>query len=373
MTQTTEIQPVNTDPAPGTPRTRGPRKVPAGTPTPATTQTASAANIPAPVATATAAPATASGAPVNSPGAYAAKAPKKNKRVSKPAPFDYIKLAADIADKSDDVHDFYIKDLDLSLVQRVRSRLDKAVVDDYASVVTATAARGDDMPFPPITVTITPEGKPLVLGGWHRTEAFKKAGAGVVPGAIVSFKNMKEAVRTAIADNRTHGAHMTRADKQASVMLALTDGGLGNKDAAKSDRSIAELVGCSPSTVGTFRKKLEEAGTLTPAEKRIGADGREINTAPIAEAVDPEARARQRVEQYVFTKPATDVATVLIALAKAPTVLRAVLAEMHRSDPEILATLVDMADRVLAGEEEPVGEGDPIPQTPVAEGVSAAA
>src|SRR5262245_36317272 len=64
---------------------------------------------------------------------------------------------------------------------------------------------------------------------------------------------------------------MTNFEKWQTTMAELL------KDAARSDRQVAEKLGLSASFVGKVRKKLEQEGKVQQS-KRLGQDGRRRST-----------------------------------------------------------------------------------------------
>ena len=144
-----------------------------------------------------------------------------------------------------------IADLDLSLVERVRAGTSAEAIEDYA-------AQLDHLP--PIRVALVDDRR-VVVGGLHRVRAHERAGRLEIP-CIIEPMTWAEAVRAAVADNRTHGLRMTRADKRAAIALLLAE------DPDLSSRAIADLVGCSPSTVGEVRT---QAGQFARLAGRGGA------------------------------------------------------------------------------------------------------
>jgi hypothetical protein len=108
-----------------------------------------------------------------------------------------------------------ISELDMSLVGRVRAGVSEDVVDDYVYHL------GD---LPPVRVTLTDEGGYVVVGGLHRIQAHERAGRTEVA-CTVERMSRAEAVLAAAADNRAHGARLTRADTRAVIGLLLTEAG----------------------------------------------------------------------------------------------------------------------------------------------------
>jgi hypothetical protein len=143
-----------------------------------------------------------------------------------------------------------IAELDLSLVNRVRASASAEAIEDYAAQLDR---------LPPIRVALVGNGR-VVVGGLHRVRAHERAGRLEIP-CIVESMTWAEAVRSAVADNRTHGLRMTRADKRAAITLLVAE----NPDL--SSRAIADLVGCSHSTVETVRTQAADPPAFSDPEE----------------------------------------------------------------------------------------------------------
>jgi hypothetical protein len=145
-----------------------------------------------------------------------------------------------------------ISDLDLYLVNRVRASASTEAIEDYATQLDH---------LPPIRVALVDDRR-AVVGGLHRVRAYERAGRLEIPCSVESM-TWTEAVRAAVADNRTHGLRMSRADKRAAITLLLVE------DLELSDRAVAELVGCSPSRVGEVRTQLGNLPTSPAEEEQV--------------------------------------------------------------------------------------------------------
>ncbi len=142
-----------------------------------------------------------------------------------------------------------------------------------------------------------------VLDGRHRNRALKEL---VQEGAIKltyfkgylylnhlcthiqgAFENEGEAKAYVDAKN-LHRRHLTTEQKRQVITAALV------ADPARSDRQIATEAKVSPTTVGTIRKELEQAGDVSKLDTRRDTQGREQpSTKP---STKPE-RAAQNVQQ----------------------------------------------------------------------------
>ena len=145
-----------------------------------------------------------------------------------------------------------ISELNLSLVGRARAGVSEEVVEDYADHLGA---------LPPVRVALTEEDRYVVVGGLHRIRAHERAGRAEVA-CTVERMGRAEAVLAAVADNRAHGARMTRADTRAVIGLLLAEAG------DLSSRDIADMVGCSHHTVEEVRSRGGQFAHLPAAEGR---------------------------------------------------------------------------------------------------------
>jgi ParB/RepB/Spo0J family partition protein len=107
-----------------------------------------------------------------------------------------------------------------------------------------------------------------LLAGHDRLEAARRAGLSEVP---ADFRSMlsTEAARFDyfVKDNRLR--KQFNQEQTRTLIAALL-----KRYADQSDREIARMVGCSPSTVAPIRTDMEERGELSRLDSRMGADGK---------------------------------------------------------------------------------------------------
>jgi ParB-like nuclease domain len=168
-----------------------------------------------------------------------------------------------------------ITELDLSLVERVRAAASVETIEDYVINLEN---------LPPIRVALVDDRR-VVVGGLHRVRAYERAGRLEIP-CIIEPMTWTEAVRAAVADNRTHGLRMTRADKRAAIALLLAE------DPDLSSRAIADLISCSPSTVGEVRTQLDNLPASPAEEEQVSK--LDTSAAPGARARGPNHHATPR-------------------------------------------------------------------------------
>ncbi len=131
-------------------------------------------------------------------------------------------------------------------IQQRAPMLNSVVVAEYAEAMKAGAQ------FPPITI-FTDGNINWLADGFHRVEAAEEVGANAIA-AEIRQGTRRDAMLFACSANRTHGLRRARADVRRAIETLLADDEWG----AWSDRAIAEQVGCSPTTVGTFRAQLSK-------------------------------------------------------------------------------------------------------------------
>ena len=307
-----------------------------------------------------AAKAAAEGKPARAPKAdKPAKAPKTQAEPVPRSDFDYQHHYMTTGPGV--VVGFKITDLDTRLVKRVRASLNAEAVKSYRNVIEQSESkRGGEKGLPPIKVWVDDEGTPVIIGGWHRTEAYRTADGsnGEVPGEYVAAKDEGEAARLAIVDNTTNGQRLTRKDLHKAIRLALTDAALGGP---QSDRAIAELVGCSHPTVAVIRSQLIEEGVPVPNAERQTSDGKTRKVAPKAEGEGPaetgrlsaDVRAYNKARDYVLaTAEPGAVAALFVELAKDVDRARQLFASVNQLDRVSLGRLADVIDRILDTSEE---------------------
>lgn len=117
-----------------------------------------------------------------------------------------------------------------------------------------------------------------VVDGMHRLRAAKMRGDRKI--AVEYFDgSTAEAFLRAVHDNVVHGLPLSRADREAAARRII------RSHPELSDRAIAAVVGLSPPTVGTIRRRLTDSNFQS--NTRVGQDGR---TRPL-NAVEGRLRA----------------------------------------------------------------------------------
>ena len=117
----------------------------------------------------------------------------------------------------------------------------------------------------------------ILVDGLHRLEAHKRVHPDYPVMAEVFNGTLEEARWFSYAMNANHGLKRTNADKNRAVQLAL----LHPMAVGKSNCEIADHVGVDEKLVRCVRENLETTSALPKSAKRVGRDGRAINTEKI--------------------------------------------------------------------------------------------
>ena len=139
---------------------------------------------------------------------------------------------------------------------QVRGNIEREIVEDYAERLQA----GDR--FPPIVVFEDDDEALHLADGFHRLEAYKRLSRSRID-ACVKAGTRDEALWYALGANRTHGQRLSPGDKKRAVQLALTTW------PEKSQRQIAQQIGCSQQYVGIVRQEMKDL-----PDRTVGRDGK---------------------------------------------------------------------------------------------------
>lgn len=138
-----------------------------------------------------------------------------------------------------------VKLADITLDERLqcRAQLDERIVEEYSAVV------ADGGALPAVALVRTPEGQLLLVDGWHRHAAYKKAGKKSIPADVVEG-SWRDAQLAAVKANAHHGLRRSNADKRRATIVLLGDA----EWCALSNRELAALAGVSHAYVGELRR-----------------------------------------------------------------------------------------------------------------------
>ena len=157
--------------------------------------------------------------------------------------------------------------------------LDSGIVAEYAEAMTAGSQ------FPPVIVYH--DGSTHWLAdGYHRLEAADEAGLTEIK-AEVRKGDKRDAILYAVGANRDHGLRRSRADVRRAITTLVQDAEWGQM----ANRAIADMVGCSPTTVGTVRDQLSNLDSSKPNQDDREPEGQVSNLdtcdePPVIEEID---------------------------------------------------------------------------------------
>jgi len=165
-------------------------------------------------------------------------------------------------------------ELDLSRIKqndtfRCREAEDEETIERYAEQFAdymKAEEQGEelDYPFPPISVWYD-NGQYVLLGGYHRLEAARRAGSKTIM-VRVFYGTEGDVFMVAMRDNGKHGLPLRSGDRRLIVMKAL------QRFPDMSMRAIASGLGCAPSSVSKIANELYDSGQLVRPETKQGLD-----------------------------------------------------------------------------------------------------
>jgi len=164
-----------------------------------------------------------------------------------------------------------LREIQVREALRCRKQEDERTVVEYTERFVEylkAAADGEkpNYPFPPIKVWLEGE-QYVLLGGFHRVAAARKAGIDKIP-AIVFQGSADEAFEIALKDNHAHGLRLSSGDKRYSVEKAI------ERFPDRSLRAIMAITGCSLAYTSKIASELRAIKPLTVVEEKIGLDGK---------------------------------------------------------------------------------------------------
>jgi hypothetical protein len=131
----------------------------------------------------------------------------------------------------------------------------KEAVESYA------AAYKDGATLPALEA-FEVDGALLIVDGFHRLEAAKRAEVATLPVVVVGKGTMDDAIWEALGKNHNHGVRRSREDKRKAVQVALS-----NPAAAKmSNRKLAQYLDVSHTFVANERKMFDLCGNVARPE-----------------------------------------------------------------------------------------------------------
>lgn len=167
---------------------------------------------------------------------------------------------------------------------QMRVELSADAIADYADVLKKRKKDGSGLP--PVKAIRDGDGRVYVWDGNHTIAAARENGQRTVA-ATISSGTREDAVLAAAGANRQHGVRRSHADLRNTVKTLL-----GNpKWAARSDRWLADTVGCSNTFVGKMRDQLGTVNDDSERHERQTSNGRRMNTKHIGKRKSNTGRA----------------------------------------------------------------------------------
>lgn len=157
--------------------------------------------------------------------------------------------------------------------------------DEYEELKADIQARGVLVP-----VEYDEDGE--ILDGHHRVQICEELGITEWP-RVVRIGLSEAGKLTHARQLNLARRHLDREQKRTLIAQQLRE------TPQTSDRQIAESLGVSPTTVGTVRSELEDAGELSKLDSCVGADGktrpREVERPSAYRYVDPSAAGQKAI------------------------------------------------------------------------------
>ena len=132
--------------------------------------------------------------------------------------------------------------------------------EEFEALTDSIAARGQQHPI--LRDAATGE----IVDGVHRMRVCARLG---IKPWIVDVEGDAEEQRSLGLVLNLARRHLSASSRRGIVKAELL------RDGSRSDRAIAAFVGVSPTTVGTVRRELEQAGRLSRMDTRTSQDGRQ--------------------------------------------------------------------------------------------------
>lgn len=126
-----------------------------------------------------------------------------------------------------------------------RAAIDPDVVDEYAGWLEDN--RGRDMPA--VKVVKDDAGNHWLYGGFHRREAYLKAGRSAIKAEVIKGTK-RDAIRLSLGENHDHGARRSSEDIQQVIKTILSD----DEWSKWSTNEIAKQTGINRRTIEKYRQ-----------------------------------------------------------------------------------------------------------------------
>ena len=164
-----------------------------------------------------------------------------------------------------------IEKLETPGAMQSRGAIDADVIDAYAERmayddITKQVHDPEGKPWPPVEVYLIEPERHVVVDGFHRVAAAKRAGLTHIRG-LLHKGSEQDALIYSLGVNARHGLPRSRADKRRAVVRALEEPDLR----CLTDKAIASICAVSNRFVGSVREELEVDGAI-PIEATLWHD-----------------------------------------------------------------------------------------------------
>lgn len=189
--------------------------------------------------------------------------------------------------------------IDLADKDRLRVNDNPDTIEDYEETYRQHMENGvlTVNPFPPCGGYFNEVDKFVPTAGRHRIIAGGNVGLKDFP--CIVYPDRKTAIWHGLGDNRKNGLRNSREDERKMIEIALATSG-------RTNRVIAEQIGCSPSKVDQIKRKLELRKNTQLPEIKTGRDGKEYPAKKTSKATKATPSAVLATEE---TPPPTTVTT----------------------------------------------------------------
>ena len=188
-----------------------------------------------------------------------------------------------------------INEIQMDKMLMFREKLDEEAIERYQKRYES------ELFMPPIIVYRVPNKGCLLVDGFHRVTAAKKAGLKTI-NADVKNGSYDDAVLAAATANVKHGMPLSQEERKKVVKVFL------KMHPERTNRWIAEDVGVSVHNVQKIREQLESSGVqIAHLDKLQGRDGKwypkkRYNKRKLHKIEDPPAVSRIKIRDDVLPK-----------------------------------------------------------------------
>jgi len=184
-----------------------------------------------------------------------------------------------------------IKSIRREIKHQPRVNLNQEVIDRYTDQILLGEV------FDPVQVIKDKDDVYWLWNGFHRVEAYERAGQKLIP-AEIKEGTERDAFRLSLGANSKNGLQRSNEDKRRAVQLALRD----EEFVKDSDRKIADMCAVDMQTVTNIRAELEAGAEIRHVTSRLGKDGKTYTVKPKAEKKPKTEEPKKKPKLYGVTE-----------------------------------------------------------------------